>query len=95
MEKIADFITRNILWIALGAISLWFFKPGTAEIRTILLIVSVECLAIALSGLSAIIYTKIDFTRNSLNSNLGTIFLGVHICTGLVVLGVYIAQYSI
>lgn len=94
MKKIIGFIVRNISWIMLGAVSLWFFKAGAAEIKTLLLIVCVESLAIALSGLAAYLYTKIDFTEHSLNSNLGSIFLGVHVCTGLVVLGVYIAQYS-
>jgi len=94
MKEIFDFILRNIIWLILIFIGLFFLKPQLAEINTLLLITAIEAVAIALSGLAAYAYTKVDFTKNAVSSNLGFIFLGVHICVGLVVLGVYIAQYN-
>ncbi len=95
MEKKTNVLFRNTVLLAIGAVPLFILQPGIAEIKTLLLIAGIESLALALSGIAAYVYTQIDFTRHSLNSNLGYIFLGVHICTGLVVLGVYIAQFSI
>ncbi|MCX6153744.1 MAG: hypothetical protein NT007_06270 [Candidatus Kapabacteria bacterium] len=93
-----EFIKRHLSWILLGLVSLVALTPGIAELKTLLLIGVVESLAIALSGLSAYAYTKIDFTDPNLqanvHNNLGFIFLGVHICVGLSVLGVYIAQFA-
>lgn len=94
MKNIIDFIKRNSIWFILGLCSLIVIKPDIPEIKTILLVVSMECISICLAGLSAFAYTKIDFTKESINSNLGFIFLGVNICVGLCVLGVYIAQFS-
>ena len=95
MKNKKNIILRNTALFALGAVSLSILQPGIAKIKTLLLIAGIESMALALSGIGAYVYTQIDFTRHSLNSNLGYIFLGVHICTGLVVLGVYIAQFSI
>ena len=95
MNEIINFFKRNIAWLILGIGALWFFKPEIAEIRTILMILATESIALALSGLSAYVYTKIDFTKNIDNNNLGFIFLGVHLCVGLTILGVYIAQFGV
>ncbi|MFP4527296.1 MAG: hypothetical protein ACLFQX_01995 [Candidatus Kapaibacterium sp.] len=92
LDKIIDFISRNFLWIALGIGAILLLRPGMAELNTMLIVAATESLALALSGLAAYVYTRIDFRQNLFNSNLGYIFLGVHICVGLVVLGVYIAQ---
>jgi hypothetical protein len=94
MNKYIDFAKRNSVLIIICAMALLLMKPGIAEVRTLLLIASIETLAIALSGVSAYVYTRIEFTRQIVNSNLGFIFLGVHICVGLVVLGVYLAQFG-
>jgi len=97
MSKIKHFwgiMLRNLVWLTAGAAALYILKPKPAEIHTILLIVVVECIAVALSGLAVFAYTKIDFTHDEAKSNLGYIFLGVHVCVGLVVLGVYIAQFA-
>ena len=94
MKDIWNFIIRHAIWIALVVLALLLFKPGLSEIRTLLLIVAVESIALALSGLALYAYTKIDFTKELGNLNPGLIFLGVHICVGLVVMGVYIAQFA-
>jgi len=85
-------IKRNIVWILLGMISMLLLKPAIAELNTLLLILLVESLALSLSGVALFVYSKIDFTENIKSSNIGLIFLGVHVCVGLVVIGVYIAQ---
>jgi hypothetical protein len=94
MKSIIDFVKRYSVWLAVGLLALLLVKPVITEIRTILLIILVESIALGLSGLAQYAYTKIDFSRYAANSNLGYIFMGVHICVGLVVLGVYIAQFS-
>jgi hypothetical protein len=94
MNNIINFVTRNALWLTIAAISLLIFRPGAAELKTLLLVAIIESAAIALSGVALFAYTKIDFTKDTASSNLGFIFLGVHISVGLIVLGVYLAQYG-
>ena len=94
MKQIWDFILRHSTWVLLGVVAVLCLQPAIAEIKTMLLIIAVESLALALSGLAVYAYTRIDFTKDNQNSNPGLIFLGVHLCVGLVVLGVYIAQFS-
>lgn len=96
MKEIMKNIRRNIVWVMLAALSVLLVSPAVEELNTILLIVLIEALAIALSGAALYSYSKIDFTKDLKLSgtNPGLIFLGVHICTGLVVLGVYIAQFT-
>ena len=95
MTNIINFVKRNAIWFGVGLSSLLLFSPGMPEIKTLLLILVIESLAIALSGIALYAYTKIDFTRESANTNLGFIFLGVHLSVGLIVLGVYLAQYGV
>ena len=88
---------RNILLrlsviVLIAAIGFSVLNPGIAEINTIFFIIVTETLALAMSGLALFAYSKVDFTEKSDNSNIGYIFLGVHVCVGLVVVGVYIAQ---
>ena len=108
MKTIYSFISRHSVWIFFGLISLWLLGWGLAEIKTILFILTIESLALALSGFCLYAYTKIDFVRGlyqvrdkeEAKSNdifihaVSFIFLGVHILVGLTVLGVYIAQFS-
>ena len=109
LKAVIDFISRNTVWIILGAIAYFFLKPGSAEIQTFLLIAFLESTALALSGIALYVYTRIPFTKfllegddGKINSSekgavlnvLGYIFLGVHILVGLIVLGVYIAQFA-
>lgn len=93
VEKATDFIKRNGAWLLLGFIAFLALGPAEAALRTILLLILIEAVALALSGLAAYAYTKIDFTRHQMWNTLGSIFLGVHICIGLVVMGVYFTQF--
>lgn len=88
-----EFIKRHLSWLLLIALSLFLFQPAISEYKLILLIITIEALAIALSGVASFCYTKLDFTKDYNSFNLGFIFLGVHICVGLAVLGVYLAQF--
>lgn len=92
MKNIIDYVLRHSVWFIAGFAALLLLGPGIAEIKTILIIIIIESLALALSGISNFVYTKLDFTKDSLNSVLGYIFLAVHILTGMTVLGVYLAQ---
>jgi len=92
MKKLIDFISRHIIWIAIALASIILLKPAIPEFNTLLMILLIESLSLALSGISLWVYSKIDFTLSANNSNIGFIFLGVHICVGLIVVGVYIAQ---
>jgi len=94
MIKILDYIKRNAAWLLPGLLALALLWPAMAEIRTLLLIILIECLAVALSGLAVYAYTRIDFTRDHARQNLGFVFLGVHICVGMIVLGVYLVQFA-
>jgi len=93
LEKIKESLKRNSIWLILAIIGLYFLSPQNPELRTFFLIVTVECIAIVLSAVAAKVYTSIDFTRRN-ELTLGFIFTGVHICVGLTVLGVYIAQFT-
>lgn len=92
MKKLIDLVLRHIIWIVIALGSLILLKPAIPEFNTLLMIVLIESLSLALSGIALLVYSKIDFTTNASNSNIGFIFLGVHICVGLIVVGVYIAQ---
>jgi len=91
---IGEIMKRNGIWILILLISLIIFNPNIGEYKTLLLIVCIESVALFLSSVAAYCYTTLDFTKVESNNNLGLIFLGVHICTGLSVLGVYFAQFS-
>lgn len=91
---IINIIIRNSVWLGIALLSLLILGPGLAEFKTLLLITAIESVAIALSGVAIFAYTKVDFTREESGVNLGFVFLGVHICVGLIVLGVYLAQYG-
>lgn len=94
MDNIKNFVARHSGWLLPGVASIILLAPNLAEIRSLLLASAFECLALAFSGLGAYVYTRINFTKARSYNALGYIFLGVHICIGLVVIGVYIAQIN-
>jgi hypothetical protein len=94
MNEKLNFIFRHLAWIGLGLAALLLLSPGLAEIKTILLIAAIEALSLALSGVALYSFTKVDFTKYFAGANPGLIFLGVHICVGMTVLGVYLAQFG-
>jgi hypothetical protein len=104
-----DFVSRHAVWFITGLLAAIFMRPGLAEIHTILFIALFEAAAIALSGLALYAYTKINFTKVLLKGDddkftdlerqgmydvIGKVFMSVHMLVGLIVLGVYIAQFS-
>lgn len=91
--EIWDFVKRNGLWIALGFAAFLALDSANAALETVLLLALIESVALGLSGFAAYIYTKANFIKMQMWNTLGTIFLGVHICIGLAVLGVYFTQY--
>lgn len=88
-----DLVKRHAIWLILLISAFIVFKPQSEEIITVLFVVTVELIAIAMSGIASFIYTRIDFPSHS-PIVLGFIFLGVHICAGLTILGVYLAQFG-
>lgn len=92
MKNLESFIKRNIIWILGIIVAAILLNPAIQELKTILIIIITELIAIALSSLATIIYTELDFTDIN-NTNLGFIFLGVHLCVGLTILGSYIVQF--
>ncbi len=86
-------VLRHAAWIIPAILAFMILSPGMPELRTLLIITIVECMSLALSGLSAFVYTNLDFTKMYFANALGFIFLGVHICIGLTILGVYLAQF--
>ena len=104
-----DFVARHAVWFIIGILAFFFMKPGIAEIQTFLFIAFFEAVAIGLSSLALYAYTKInfikallkgdddkfsDFERQGMYDVIGKVFLSVHVLVGLIVLGVYIAQFS-
>ncbi len=89
------FISRHISWILPTFIALVLLKPSGAEFKTISLVILFECIAIALSGLAVFAYTRLNFVHKEAYVCIAHIFLGVHITVGLIVVGVYIAQFGI
>lgn len=96
MNSIWNFIVRNAVWIALGLGAALLLSLALPEIKTVLLCILIESLATAMSGAAHFVFTKVDFSVESPgSSNSGLIFLGVHVCIGMTVLGVYLAQFGI
>lgn len=108
MKSIYSFISRHSVWIMLGLISLWLLGWGLAELKTILFILSIESIALALSGFCLYSYTNINFVKGLYEGKqsvddktkfvfiqaISYIFLGVHLLVGLSVLGIYMAQFA-
>ena len=90
-------IIKFSLLISFLALFLILIKPEKSEINTIYLVFIFEIISIILSKIA--IYFLADkneniFVNKKDNITNSAIILGVHICTGLVILGVYIAQFS-
>jgi hypothetical protein len=93
LEKVKSFVLRNSIWLLIIFVSFLSLAPAKAELRTFYLITAIECVALALSAIALKVFTEIDFVRRA-DGTLGQIFIGVHLCVGLSVLGVYIAQFA-
>lgn len=107
IAKALDFLKRNGSNIAIGIFAIYLLGFESALIKTLLMIVTYESLAIALSGFALFAYTKVNFTNalmqgedgesNSIEQHstmrlFGSVFIGVHTLIGLIVLGTYLAN---
>lgn len=89
-------ISKYLILSSVLAILLLLLGISSSEFNTILLVLIFEIISIFLSKTAIYFLSNdnnylINKKDNILNS---AIILGVHICTGLVILGVYIAQFS-
>jgi len=81
--------TTLVLTLLFGAI--FWLNPGTPEVNTMLLVICAECISLLLTLLA--LYILKDKTIDIFDGkSAGLTFLGVHICVGLTILGVYLAQ---
>lgn len=87
-------MTRYALLAGIMLLAWGVMSPGVEELHTLLIMIMVEVVAVGLSALAVYCFTQIDFTYGTASQNLGHIFLGVHICVGFTVLGVYLVQFS-
>lgn len=79
------------------ALLIIIIKPEKSEINTIYLVFIFEIISIVLSKIAIYFLTEKNenyFVNKKDNITNSAIIMGVHICTGLVILGVYIAQFS-
>ena len=109
MTDIINFIQRWGIWFVLFLIALTFlFKTfslfGTL-VNLLVVVILIEMLALALSGIALFIYTQINFTRglldydkdgkyNSIETHafarvIASVFIGVHVLVGLIMLAAY------
>lgn len=103
---LGDFLIRNITWVLLILVGLYFLEPTTELLNKLTLLVVLEGLALGLSGVASYVYTKVKFTkvliygedfklnsveRHSLIDLLGKVFIGVHILVGV---GFFILQLA-
>lgn len=94
MEKaFLDFARRYAPLVFALIVILALSKLEQPEVRTFLLASLLECFAIAFSSFASYVFTKVRFTEQPNAPNLGLIFLGVHICFGLSVMALYLAQF--
>lgn len=94
LEYTKDFLSWDGFLLAFGILTLWLLKLEFLGRHAFLFVVATEIVAIAFSEFSAFVFTKVKFSDIPSTPNLGLIFLGVHICVGLTLLSVYLAQFG-
>jgi hypothetical protein len=85
-------LIKTLIFCAIGGAAFLALRPLAEEIRTFLLLIAVECIALGLVALSHLLFRKSGESPAGLN---GQIFMGVHICLGLCMMTVYLAQWNI
>lgn len=90
-----NWIGRNLLLLAVlgGALYALGAASGVA-VGTVLQLVVFECVAIALSGFAALVFTRFNFIKEEDTHALVRIFQAVHLLVGLCVLGIYFLQWA-
>ncbi|MCX8054352.1 MAG: hypothetical protein N3A67_01625 [Ignavibacteria bacterium] len=91
LTKGANWVLSNSVWFIPFALGL-FFMSRSAIKETVIAVVVFEALAIGITSIAAFILSRSETMRYQMWNALGNIFLGVHVCIGLVVLGVYFTQ---
>lgn len=106
-KKITDFLFRHSSTILIGLFALYISIPTIKEFGTISLIISLEMLAITLSGFALWAYTKIDFInalyqgedgkmdsmeQSNLMKLFGYVFLAVHFLVAIASVGIYVVR---
>ncbi len=91
LTKWANWWLRNSVWFAPFALGL-FYMSRSAIKETVIAVVVFEALAIGVTSIASFILSRSETMRYQMWNALGNIFLGVHVCIGLVVLGVYFTQ---
>lgn len=105
-SELFSFVARNLTWIILGFIALYWLNPNRALLHNITLIVVLEAMALGLSNVGVFAFTKLKFVQKLVDSDpsrltayeaqanaqiIAAIFIGVHILVGL---GWYNLQYN-
>ncbi len=83
---------RNAVWFVPLLLGLLFFAEA-ALLETLIVVVLFEALAIGLTSISAYLLSQSETLRYQMWNALGSIFLGIHVCIGLIVVGVYFTQF--
>lgn len=91
LTKGANLLLRNSVWFIPFVLGL-FFMSRSAITETVIAVVVFEAMAIGITSIAAFILSRSETMRYQMWNALGNIFLGVHVCIGLVVLGVYFTQ---
>ncbi len=109
IKDISTWVVQNLTWIVIATIALIFLQPLIEEQRTIVYVLFFESLAIGLSLLNVWLISKFAFiqaivygTDSKLSSTeqhsfvkmIGNVWIAVHLLVGIVVLGIYIAQFK-
>lgn len=98
IKEVLNWIYRNIIWIILIGVGLFYIQPTFSLLHKLALIVLMEGIAIGLSGVALFCYTKINWTKKILYGGdnelskmeqlgasivVGAVFVGVHLLVGL------------
>lgn len=103
LNQLLDALLRNIflLLLILGVHYFGNISQLAAYRNTINYVISIELLAIFLSNIALFFFTALNFTKMSQNAEnsvgvrvIGFIFLAVHLCVGLTVLGIHFTNFQ-
>lgn len=91
--KNIEYYYKYIFLISILSLFIMLAKLNAGEFKTIYLLIIFELISILLSKYAINFFEYTGYTKYKYILN-ASIIIGVHICVGLSVLGVYIAQLS-
>lgn len=105
MLSVLDFLSRNsVLLVLLLAVIYALGKSADVSVKTGLQVVFFEAVAIGLSGVAAYVYSSFQIRKEMRDGGedskilaallLSAIFVGVHVCVGLCVLGIHFISWA-